>query len=134
MRSLAILILALAAACAHAPAKAPVPDAAAERRRLLEMPAAILHKEARELMARGDWEAARVRLEAYLTKAPENAAAWSDAGWVAERLGDPGSAADLYGRALSLDGGQVGAALNLARLAQDDPARSERILRAALEK
>jgi Flp pilus assembly protein TadD len=134
MRSLVILSLALAAACAHAPPKALPPDAAAERRRLLELPAAILHKEARELMARGEWEAASVRLEAYLTKAPESAAAWADAGWVAERLADPKSAADLYGRALARDPAQVGAALNLARLSQDDPAQSDRILRAALEK
>ena len=133
MRKSAILLLALAAACAHAPPVAR-PVAAAERRRLFELPPSILHKEARELMARGEWEAARARLDAYLTKAPENAAAWADAGWVAERLGDPKRAADLYGRALARDPAEVGAAINLARLSRDDPAQAERILRAAVEK
>jgi len=79
MRKLVVALLLLVA-CAHAPRPTPAVDAAAERRRLLELPPAILHKEARELMARGDWEAARVRLELYLAKAPDSAAAHFDAG------------------------------------------------------
>jgi len=79
MRKLVVALL-LSFACAHAPRPSPALDAAAERRRLLELPPAILHKEARELMARGDWEAARVRLELYLAKAPDSAAAHFDAG------------------------------------------------------
>ena len=104
------------------------------RRRLLELPPAILHKEARELMARGDWEAARLRLELYLAQAPDNAAAHFDAGWVAERLLDPKSAADLYSRALARDPAHVGAALNLARLQRNSPEEAEALLRSALQR
>ena len=132
MRKLAILSILLAA-CAHAPPKAPSPDPKAERQRLLELPPTILHKEARELMARGDWDAARARLEAYLAKAPENAEAWFEAGWLTERQGDAKGAAGLYGRALAREPGNVPAALNLARLTQDDPRHAEGILRAALD-
>jgi tetratricopeptide (TPR) repeat protein len=134
MRRFAAVLLS-AVACAHAPQRAtPVVDRAAERRRLLELPAAILHKEARELMARGNWEAARVRLEAYLTKVPEHANALFDAGWIAERLGDPKEASDLYTRALASDPAHVVAALNLARLLQDVPARAEAVVRASLQR
>lgn len=126
-------ILIAAAACAHAPQRPPPLDAAAERQRLLDLPPAILYKEARELMANGRWEAARARLEPYLTRMPDSAAALFDAGWVAERLGEGRSAAELYARALVIDPGQVGAALNLARL-QESPAQAERIVRGALEK
>src|SRR5439155_941417 len=123
MRKLIAALLLLSVACAHAPRRSPALDAAAERRRLLELPPAILHKEARELMARGDWEAARLRLELYLAQAPDNAAAHFDAGWVAERLLDPKSAADLYSRALARDPAHVGAALNLARLQRNSQRR-----------
>jgi tetratricopeptide (TPR) repeat protein len=133
MRKLTAVLLA-AIACAHGPAKqSKAIDAEAERRRLFELPPVILHKEARELMARGEFDAARARLEAYLVKAPDHAPALFDAGWVAERLGDRRSAADLYARALSRDPGNAGAAINLARL-KDTPGESEIVLRAALEK
>ena len=134
MRKLVAALLLVSVACAHAPRPSPALGAAAERRRLLDLPPAILHKEARELMARGDWEAARVRLELYLAKAPDSAAAYFDAGWVAERLLDPKSAADLYSRALTRDPAHVGAALNLARLLRDSPAEAEAVLRAALQR
>jgi len=134
MRKLIAALLLLSVACAHAPPRSPALDAAAERRRLLELPPAILHKEARELMARGDWEAARLRLELYLAQAPDNAAAHFDAGWVAERLLDPKSAADLYSRALARDPAHVGAALNLARLQRNSPEEAEALLRSALQR
>ena len=134
MRKLIAALLLLSVACAHAPPRSPALDAAAERRRLLELPPAILHKEARELMARGDWEAARLRLELYLAQAPDNAAAHFDAGWVAERLLDPKSAADLYSRALARDPAHVGAALNLARLQRNSPEEAEAVLRSALQR
>ncbi|HYS07850.1 MAG TPA: tetratricopeptide repeat protein [Myxococcales bacterium] len=134
MRRLAMALLGLVVACAHAPSKVPPPDPTAERRRLLELPATILHKEARELMARGQWDAARARLDAFLTKAPESAEGWFDAGWLAERMGDPQAAADLYDKALGQDPANVPAALNLARLGSDDPRKAESIVRAALQK
>ena len=134
MRKLIAALLLLSGACAHAPRRSPALDAAAERRRLLELPPAILHKEARELMARGDWEAARLRLELYLAQAPDNAAAHFDAGWVAERLLDPKSAADLYSRALARDPAHVGAALNLARLQRNSPEEAEAVLGSALQR
>lgn len=136
MRMFAVPLLVLGTACAHAPPKAPPPPPAvkAERQRPPEIPAAILHQEARELMARGEWDAARARLDAYLSKEAENAQAWFEAGWLSERQGDPKAAAGLYGCALARDPANVPAALNLARLAQDDPGRAESILRAALDK
>jgi tetratricopeptide (TPR) repeat protein len=133
MRKLAALLLACCA-CAHAP-RQPQPiahDAAAERRRLFEMPAAILHKEARELMAQGKWEPAEARLLAYLSKEPGNAKGLFDAGWVEERLGDPKQAIGFYRQALASQPGHASAALNLARLLRDDPAEAEGVLRAAL--
>jgi Flp pilus assembly protein TadD len=133
MRRLTAVLL-LAVACAHAPRRSPALEEAAERRRLFELPAAMLYKEARELMAQGNWEGARARLEPYLMKAPANAAAQFDAGWLAEQLGDPKAAADFYARALARDPAHVGAALNLARLHQDSPGQAEVLVRAALEK
>jgi len=59
MRRIAALLL-VCAACAHGGQK-PQPaarDAASERQRLFELPAGILHAEARESMAAGDWAAA----------------------------------------------------------------------------
>jgi tetratricopeptide (TPR) repeat protein len=132
MRPFTVILIA-AVACAHAPQRTPSLDPAAERQRLLELPPAILYKEARELMANGRWEAARARLEPYLTRVPDSAAALFDAGWVAEQVGDGRSAAELYARVLAIHPGHVGAALNLARL-QESPAQAERIVRAALEK
>jgi tetratricopeptide (TPR) repeat protein len=128
------IILVAACACAHAAQTKPAGAraAAAERQRLVELPASILHLQARELMAQGRWEPAQVRLEAYLAKQPADAAALFDAGWVQEQLGDPDAAAKLYANALANDGGHCGAALNLARLLQRTPAKAEEVLRSAL--
>src|SRR2546430_2479994 len=78
-------------ACAHAAQRRTkgAQAAAAERQRLFELPAAILHLQARELMAQGQWEPARARLEAYLAKEPADAAAPFDAGWGEGQPGDP---------------------------------------------
>ena len=94
MRCLFAILIA-SCACAHAPhaRSTGAQAAAAERQRLFELPAAILHLQARELMAQGQWEPARARLEAYLAKEPADAAALFDAGWVEEQLGDAGAAA-----------------------------------------
>ncbi|MGZ6125988.1 MAG: tetratricopeptide repeat protein [Myxococcales bacterium] len=129
------LILAAAAmACAHAPERKPAaPDRAAERRHLLELPAAILHQEARALMVEKKWEAAQDRLEAYLAKEPGNAVALFESGWLAEQRADPGAALDFYRRALAADPAQAIAALNLARLLRDAPAEAEKVLRSALD-
>jgi tetratricopeptide (TPR) repeat protein len=124
---------AIAIACAHAPERRPAPPAApAQRRNLLELPPAILHQEARELMLQKRWDAAQERLEAFLDKEPANAVALFEGGWLAEQRADPGAAADLYRRALAADPGQVGAALNLARLLREKPLQAEKVLRAAL--
>jgi Flp pilus assembly protein TadD len=127
-------ILIATCACAHAAQTRPkvAPAAADERQRLIELPAAILHLQARELMALGRWEPARARLEAYLAKQPADAAALFDAGWVQEQLGEPGAAAQSYAKALASDGGHCAAALNLARLLQRTPAKAEDVLRSAL--
>src|SRR2546423_6427784 len=132
MRTLAGILL-VCCACAHA-TRQPQPavhDAAAERQRLFEMPASILHTEARELMAQGKWEAAQARMEAYLFKEPANAPALFDAGWVSERLADPRQAIALYRQALAFPPGHSGAALNLARLLRAEPPEAQGHLRAA---
>ena len=133
MRCLFAILIA-SCACAHEPhaRSTGAQAAAAERQRLFELPAAILHLQARELMAQGQWEPARARLEAYLAKEPADAAALFDAGWVEEQLGDAGAAAGSYAKALANDGGHCGAALNLARLLQGTPAKAEDVLRSAL--
>ena len=133
MRRIAALLL-VCAACAHGGQK-PQPaarDAASERQRLFELPAGILHAEARESMAAGDWAAAQARLEAYLSKEPGDAAAIFEAGWVEERLGRADAAARLYRQALAIRPGHLAAALNLARLLRDDAAGAEEVLRASL--
>ena len=104
MRKLTTLLL-IASACAHqAPVKqAPVaaqPVKAAPPPRLIDVPPAILYKESRELMAQGNWDAAKARIDAYLAREPKSAAALFDAGWVSEKRGDPKVAADYYKRAL----------------------------------
>src|SRR5207253_1459152 len=104
MRKLLIFSVILAS-CAHqAPVKqAPVaaqPVKAAPPPRLIDVPPAILYKESRELMAQGNWDAAKARIDAYLAREPKSAAALFDAGWVSEKRGDPGVAADYYKRAL----------------------------------
>ncbi len=138
MRKLTTLLL-LACACAHeAPVrKAPVAAVKAPPPQpLIELPPAILYKESRELMARGDWDGAKARIDAYLAKEPKNSAALFDAGWVSERRGDLQGAQAYYQRALASDPGNAGAALNLTRLlrAQDKAADAELVLRAALAK
>jgi len=132
-RTIALLTI-LACACAHetvkrAPqaAKAPSPPP-----RLLDVPAAIVYKEARELMAKGEWDAAKAHLDEYLAREPKNAAALFDAGWLAEQRGDAAAAADFYRRALASDPQQIGATLNLARLLRDKPSEAEKVCRGAL--
>src|SRR5437763_9380113 len=124
-------ILIATCACAHAAQTRPkgAPAGADERQRLIELPAAILHLQARELMAQGRWEPAQARLEAYLAKQPADAAALFDAGWVQEQLGDAGAAAESHAKALARDGGHRAAPLNLARLLQRTPANAARVLR-----
>jgi tetratricopeptide (TPR) repeat protein len=127
----------LVAACAHQAPVQQAPLAAPPAPvRLVDLPPAILYKESRELMAKGDWDGAKARIDAYLVKEPQSAAALFDAGWVSEKLGDPKAAADDYRRALDADPSHVGAALNLTRLyrAQDRTADAEKVLRDALEK
>lgn len=124
----------LACACAHAPApvqKEPT-RAAAPAPRIIEVPPAILLKEARELMGQSKWDAARERLDAFLLKEPKDAAALFDAGFVAEQVGQPLQAQDFYRRALENDPGQAGAAIDLARLLAGQPAEAEQVLRRSL--
>lgn len=124
--------LLLACACAHSRPAPVASRPAGPAQRLLEVPPAVIYKEARELMARSEWDAAKVRLDAYLAREPKNPAAQFDAGYLAEKRGDQAAAQDAYRRALRLDPGHVGAALNLARLLPAPDA--EPVLRAALEK
>ena len=138
MRKLLIFSVILAS-CAHqAPVRqAPVAAAPAVKPpppRLIDVPPAILYKESRELMAQGNWDAAKARIDAYLAREPKSAAALFDAGWVSEKRGDPGVAADYYKRALESEPAHVGAALNLTRLLKDKPAEAEKVLRTALSK
>lgn len=136
-RLTAIAILAGAWSCAHAPVQqrpTPAQIKAAERQRLLELPATLLYKEGQELMAQREWEAAQARLETFLAKQPGHAGALFDAGWVEEQLGDGRAAAELYMRALATDPGHVGAAVNLSRLLAGTPDQAEAVLRAALQK
>ena len=137
MRKLALLTL-VACACAHAPPPQAVAQPAVKPSplRLLDLPPALLYKESRELMAKGDWEAARERVDAYLKREPKSAPALFDAGFIAEKRGDAKAARDFYGRALENDPGQPSAALNLSRLYQldDQTAEAERVLKAALGK
>ena len=138
MRNL-LTLLVISAACAHqVPVKqAPVAAAPAVKApppRLIDVPPAILYKESRELMAQGNWDAAKARIDAYLAREPKSAAALFDAGWVSEKRGDAKAAADYYKRAVESEPAHVGAALNLTRLLKDKPAEAEKVLRAALSK
>jgi tetratricopeptide (TPR) repeat protein len=136
MRKLMAIAL-VACACAHAPAQQRPTAAqikAAERQRLFELPATLLYKEGRELMAQRDWEAAQARLETFLAKQPNHPGALFDAAWVEEQLGDAHAASDLYTRALAANPGHVGAAVNLARLLAGSPDRAEAVLRAVLQR
>ena len=134
-RTLALLTI-LACACAHEVVKpaAQAAKPAAPPPRLFDVPAAILYKESRELMAQGNWDAAKARIDAYLAREPKSAAALFDAGWVSEKRGDAKAAADYYKRAVESEPAHVGAALNLTRLLKDKPAEAEKVLRAALSK
>jgi tetratricopeptide (TPR) repeat protein len=130
------LVLVLLCGCGGAQEtvkRAPAAQKAAPPR-LLDLPPAIIWKEARELVAQGDWEGARTRLDAYLAKVPRSAGGLFDAGWVAEKRGDAKAAAEFYQRAFTADPRQAGAALNLVRLlrAQDKNAEAEQLCRAAL--
>src|SRR5205807_10416488 len=133
MRFLFAMLIATCA-CAHAAQTKPkgAQSAADERQRLIELPAAILHLQARELMAQGRWEPAQARLEAYLAKQPADAAALFDAGWVQEQLGEPGAAAQSYAKALASTGGHCAAALNLPRPLQRTPVKAEEVLRSVV--
>src|SRR5438105_8476906 len=117
MRCLFAILIA-SCACAHAPhaRSTGAQAAAAERQRLFELPAAILHLQARELMAQEQWERARARLEAYLAQEPAAAAPLFDAGCVEEQLGDAGAAAGAYAKPLPHHRAHCAAALNLTRL------------------
>ena len=134
--------LLAAAGCAHNPPVKPAAQAAAAPAvkaappRLIDVPPAILYKESRELMAKGDWDGARERVDAYLKREPRSAAALFDAGWIAEKKNDPKAAQDFYKRALENEPAHVGAALNLARLlrVQDKLAEAEKVLQTALSK
>ena len=138
--SLWALWLMFAVACASAPVKkaeAPKPAGpAAPPVKLVELPPAVMYKEARELMARGDLDGARAKLDAYLGREPKSAAGLFDAGWIAEKQGDTKAAPDYYARALKQEPAHLGAALNLSRLlkAQEKPAEAEKVIRGALEK
>ena len=131
------IFLVLCAACAHEQVKQAVAPVAGQRKRaprLLDVPAGVVHKEALELMAKGDWEGAADKLEDFLEREPKNAAGLFESGWVAERQLDLAAAEGFYQRALAVDPGHAGAALNLARLWREKPAEAERVLRAALAK
>lgn len=137
MRKLTLILLA--AACAHqAPVKqAPVAAVKAPPPKpLIELPPAILYKESRELMAKGDWDGAKARIDAYLAREPKSAAALFDGGWLSEKRGDLKAAQSYYERALAAEPSHVGAALNLTRLlrAQDKAADAEKVLRTAIAK
>ena len=141
MRRISLVFLAVAACAHNPPAKpvaqaAPLPGAKPAPPRLIDLPPAILYKESRELMAKGDWDGARERVEAYLKREPKSAAALFDAGWIAEKRNDPRAAQDYYKRALENEPAHVGAALNLVRLlrVQDKQAEAEKVLRTALSK
>ena len=137
MRKLALLTL-IACACAHAPPPRPVVQAPLKPAgpRLIDLPPAILYKESREMMAQGNWDGAKERVEAYLKREPKSAPALFDAGFIAEKRGETKAAQDFYRRALDNDAGLAGAALNLARLYQldDKQGDAEHILKSALGK
>ena len=131
MRRTLALVLA-AAACAHGPRK-PAQASGTPGLRFLDVEPALLYQEAREKMARGEWDEARERFDALLSKDPKSAAVLFDAGWIAEKRGDPKTAEGYYRRTLELEPQHLGAALNLARLMRDSPADAERVLRQALQ-
>src|SRR5260221_10625475 len=137
MRKLASLLI-LACACAHAPPPKTVAAAAAKPapRDLSDQPPATLYRESREMMAAGNWDGAKERVDAFLKREPKSAPALFDGGFIAEKRGDLRSAQELYARALVSEPTHLGAALNLARLdrAQEKSGDAERVLRSAIAK
>ena len=119
-------------ACAHGARQVPQ-GPAPNALRLFDLAPAILYRDARERMAKGDWEGAQARLDAYLAKAPATAAVLFDCGFVAEKRGDAAQAADFYARVLQLEPSHLLATLNLSRMKREQPAEAEKLLRAALE-
>ena len=134
MRKLAMLLV-VACGCAHAPPAKVVAQSAVKPAppRLLDLPPVILYKESREMMAQGNWDGAKERVDAYLKLEPGSVTALFDAGFIAEKRGDP-KAAQFYRRALENDPGHVGAALNFSRLylLDENPLDAERVLKSAL--
>ncbi len=114
----------------------PVSGAGSPPMHLIELPPAVSYQEARAAMAAGNFASARQKLDVYLAREPRSAAAWFDAGWVAEKLSDDQAAAADYQKALVNEPAQVGAALNLIRLdrVQDKIAEAEHVARAILAK
>ena len=55
------------------------------------------------LIANGDYDEARKRLDSLLASAPENAQAWYVAGKLAWRLGNRSEAMTCYSRAVAID-------------------------------
>jgi len=115
MRKLVVALLLLVA-CAHAPRPTPAVDAAAERRRLLELPPAILHKEA----ARADGTG-RLGGRARPPGAVPGEGAGQRGGALRCRLGRRAPfGSEVRGRSVLASAhqgaGARGAALNLARL------------------
>ena len=118
--------------------KKPVaaPLAAAPAARPVEVNPADIYQRARVALAAGDYPAAGDALESYLMKEPKSAAANFDAGWVAEQRQQLDKAAGYYKKALEIDPGHLGAALNLARVYRlwERYPDAEGVLRAALGK
>lgn len=111
----------------------PAPAAAQPPPRI-EPPPAITYQEAREAMAAGDFETARRKLASFLAREPKSGAGWFDSGWIAEKLGDPGTAIADYQKSLANQPSHAGAALNLVRLfrVEDRIADASQVARAAL--
>ena len=133
-----ILLLAVTAlACAPKEVVKPVaalkPTVSAATK-AVEVSPAETYQRAREALAARDWPAAAEGLDAYLAKEPTSAAANVDAGWVAEQRQQLDKAAASYKRALELEPGHLGAALNLARVYRlwDRHSDGVQVLRGAL--
>ena len=139
MKNLILFLAVAALACVPKEVVKPVavlkPTVAAAPKPVEAAPAE-LYKSAREALVARDWAAASAGLEAYLAKEPKSAAANFDAGWVAEQRQQLDKAAGSYKRALELEPGHLGAALNLARVYRlwERFGDGEQVLRAALTK
>ena len=77
---------------------------------------AELRARSRAALSAHDFAKAGAALEQYLRLEPRDTSALFEAGWIAERLGDPERARRDYAATLGADPAHVGAALNLARL------------------